>query len=189
MSSAIQELKDKIYLQRGVQSFWEQRTRAFSNRYKVVVVTLSGLLTFLALADLPGLLPSISLLAHVDTPLVLGLLSLLIFLLSIFVDIFSVSHRHTEHRRAVDRYTMLLRDLYGMANSGDTQPTTESVSEIERRYRDISTSVVTLTDAQFEQGERAYLRRRLRRRVIKQYPMAGPVKRWWLMRRQANGLQ
>jgi hypothetical protein len=185
MKRILDDLVFKARLQRDVHAYWEERCKAAASRYKVAILLLSGLLTFLSFTKLDIITMFLPLLTPTVISVSLALLSLAIFVLTVCIDMFSLTTKHVEHRSAMNRYTALLRDIYlADIKTVDSPEAKKLVAELEKRYRDLSTSVIPLTRSEFDRGEHEYYKREALRRHSRSYPFA-----WHIFRRLAVWLK
>jgi hypothetical protein len=163
----IKELKDKIYLQRGVHSFYEEKYRKLGLIYKICIILIPSLITFFSIAD-TELIKNLGISISIDNlRAICALLSFVLLVVTIAIDPLNIAEKFNEHKKTLNRYTILLRDLKEVEYNQSSKNTLEN---LEIRYRDISQNCISITDKNFAFAEKKYLQRWAKRNIIKSNP-------------------
>jgi hypothetical protein len=115
----------------------------------------------------------------------MGFGSLVLFLLAVFDQIFQITSRHDEHRRAIELYSQLLMDIGNAKLDGvPLKETRIRVEQFNHRYLQIAANTLSFTERKFARAEKAYLKMRALRRARKELVFAWP----WKVRRRAKAI-
>ena len=176
-------LERKSILQRSIHSYFEHRSRIISVIVTSVGIILPAMLTFIVFSDISFLKQYIPSINPNNLKLVIGLSSFLLFLLAVFDQIFQITTRHNEHRRAIELYTQLLRDMT-IAELGNVSGD-ESNFKLElfnQRYLQVSSNTIHFTEDKFARAEKAHLKYRAIRKARKELVFAWP----WQVNKRAK---
>jgi hypothetical protein len=179
------DLVRKIRLQRGVHDVFEGKARALLTAQKTINVVFTAFITLIVFADF-GLIGKI--LPHFSgqpASITVGVISFIIFVMNALADVFGLSSRYTDHLRAIQLYSDLLRDIkQSKVNTYDSVTEREVLMQLNDRYMQITFSSLNVGGRRFVHGETIYLRRRALRLAKKEAPFAY----WWTIRKRAQEL-
>lgn len=178
---AIQELEDdlirKIKLQRGVHSYFEQRSKMQSIFIKSILIVLPAMLTFIAFSDFDFLKIYLPTITENSIRLIIGSLSFILFITGILSEVFNISVVYERHREAIEQYSELLRNM----KEQKSNLTEEQITNFNQRYFSISTNSIHISSKKFIRGEKFHLKNQVLRAVMKK----NPFKCKWQIRKQA----
>lgn len=181
----LSDIVRKIRLQRGVHDVFEDNARRLLTVQKVINVVATAFITLIVFADF-GLINKI-LPEYSGDPAIItvGVMSFILFVMNALADVFGLSSRHTEHLRAIQLYSDLLRDIK-QSQTADYDASTgrEILLQFDNRYMQLTLSSLNLGGRKFERGETIYLRRCARRLAKKESPFAS----CWTIKKRANEL-
>jgi len=107
---------------------------------------------------------------------------------NILTEVFKGDLRHLEHRKAIERYTELLREIEMLespegksAKSAKIRP--ETFENFNKRYSQIAVTSPTFTDKQLERGMVYLLKSKATKSARKEQPFAP----FWRIRKAAKG--
>lgn len=179
------EIVRKIRLQRGVHDVFEDNARRLLTVQKVINVIMTAFITLIVFADF-GLIGKILPQYSGDPAIItVGVMSFVLFVMNALADVFSLSSRYTDHLRAIQLYSDLLRDIkQSQTASYDESTEREILLQFDNRYMQITLSSLNLGGRKFEHGETIYLRRCARRLAKKEAPFAS----CWAIKKRATEL-
>lgn len=181
-----EDLLRKAKLQRGVHSYFEEQTQAFAIAWRIGALVVPAIMAFVAIAD-STILAMVGIEMDAERArAILGVLGVIWFVVSVLADTFGIQERHREHRRAVERYTELLRDLKKAPISDEEDASL--LAQYEKRYLEIAESSRKVMDSCFDKGEAGYRRRQARRAARREHPFAMPWTLEKLARKKAQQL-
>lgn len=167
----IEDLKNKIKLQRSIHSYFEQRKKFISRIIISISIIIPAFLTFLAFSDIEFLKNYFPHLSSNTLILLFGCFSFILFLLSIFTEIFKLTDVHKEHRSSIEQYSILLRNIKLFEKENRKHDETEvAIMEFNKNYLQIAGSSVSFTDSEFLRGEQYALRKEIIRQGIHEKP-------------------
>ena len=157
MDEIIDDLERKIKVQRDNHSFFEQKRKNISIWIKCINIIIPGIITFIAFSDFDFLTKHFNI-NNFKSIIIIGLLSFILFLISIFDEIFKLTSNYQSHRLAIEQYSLLLRDIKIFKKEIDQCDHEDIVNAVEnynQRYLQISSSSITFTDKEFLQALKA----------------------------------
>jgi len=177
------DLERNTVLQSSAHSYYEHRSRIVSIVVTAVSIILPAIIAFIAFTDISFVKTYLPWVELTDLRMTMGFGSLVLFLLAVFDQIFQITTRHNEHRRAIELYSQLLMDIR-IANM-DGVPQKESnirVEQFNQRYLQIASNTLSFTEGQFARAEKAFLRKRALHQARKELVFASP----WKIRSKAK---
>jgi hypothetical protein len=172
-------------LQRSAHSFYEHRSRIVSIFVTAVSIILPAMVAFIAFTDISFVKEYLPWIDQNNLRISMGFGSLVLFLLAVFDQIFQITTRHNEHRRAIELYSQLLMDIRNANLSG--VPTKEGnirVEQFNHRYLQIAANTLSFSEGSFARAEKAYLKNRALGQARKEHVFAWP----WKIRRRAKAI-
>lgn len=167
------DLVRKIRIQRGVHDFLEDKTKFLLNTQKLINVTLSALITLVIFSDfglLTEIFPSFS---GKPAMLLTGCMSLIIFIVNLTADVFSLSENNAKHLQTIQQLTDLLSDIKKSKYSNEDQSIkNDRLQEFYERYLQISNSAINPGGKAFDRAQARYLQRRAIKIAIQQNPFS-----------------
>lgn len=179
------DLVRKIRLQRGVHDVFEGRARALLTIQKTINVVITAFITLIVFADFGLIGKVIPQYSGQPASITVGVIAFILFVMNALADVFGLSNRHTDHLRAIQLYSDLLRDIKQLkASNHDSDTEREVLLQLNDRYMQITFSTLNVGGRRFVRGEKIYLRRRALRLAKKEAPFAY----WWTIRKRAEEL-
>jgi len=184
-----QDIVRKIRLQRGIHRYFELRTRFTATLVKVINIVLPAHIVFLVFSDLTSLTGYVAWLTPMRVELLIGGAGFILFVTSVLTEVFKGDQRHTEHRRAIERYTELLQEVELMDFRGKSAKMRgESFQNLHKRYLQTTVTSPTFTDKQFDRAMGYLLRSKAIKMARKEQPFASPWKIRRLAKRKVNDI-
>jgi hypothetical protein len=180
MSSLRNDLEKKINLQRGVNSYFEQRGKLISILIKTVLIVLPAFLTFIAFSDFVFLKYYVPSLSEETLRLIIGLISFSLFIIGVISEVFNVTVVHERHRESIEQYSALLREMKELP----PQCSEEQLKLLNQKYTFISGSSPSISPKDFNKAESFHLKNELLRDARK----ADPFGCTWDIRKKAKEL-
>ena len=179
------DLEYRVALQRSAHSFYEHRSRIVSIAVTAVSIILPATIAFVAFTDIAFIKAYLPWISQSALKLSIGFGSLVLFLLAVFDQIFQITTRHDEHRRAIELYSQLLMDIGNAKLDGvPLKETRIRVEQFNHRYLQIAANTLSFTERKFARAEKAYLKIRALRQARKELVFAWP----WKVRRRAKAI-
>jgi hypothetical protein len=170
-------LEYRVLLQRSAHSYYEHRSRIVSIVVTAVSIILPATIAFIAFTDISFVKAYLPWISQNALKLSIGFGSLVLFLLAVFDQIFQITTRHNEHRRAIELYSQLLMDIRNATLDGvPIKETRIRVEQFNHRYLQIAANTLSFTEGKFARAEKAYLKMRALRQARKELVFAWPWK-------------
>jgi len=160
------DLIRKIYLQRGVHSYFEHRWKVQNIILKSTLIVLPAILVFATFSDFDFLQSYISKLSESDIRLFVGIISFILFITGILSEIFQISIIHEKHRDAIERYSELLRNI----REAGSNISEYKISALNQQYISISSNTIHISSKRFGKAEKQHLKQSAMRKIMKKNP-------------------
>jgi hypothetical protein len=178
-------LEHRVLLQRSAHSYYEHRSRIVSIVVTAVSIILPATVAFIAFTDVSFVKTYLPWVNENIMKISIGLGSLVLFLLAVFDQIFQITTRHNEHRRAIELYSQLLMDIRNAKLDGvPAKELNIRLEQFNHRYLQIASNSLSFTEGKFARAEKAYLKQRALRQARKELVFAWP----WKIRRRAKAI-
>jgi hypothetical protein len=179
------DLECRVALQRSAHSYYEHRSRIVSIAVTAVSIILPATIAFVAFTDVSFIKTYLPWVSQNTLKLSMGFGSLALFLLAVFDQIFQITTRHDEHRRAIELYSQLLMDIGNARLDGvPLKETRIRVEQFNHRYLQIAANTLSFTERKFARAEKSYLKMRALRQARKELVFAWP----WTIRKRAKAI-
>jgi hypothetical protein len=179
------DLERKAVMRRSAHSYYEHRSHIVSVVVTAFSIILPAIIAFIAFTDISFVKAYLPWIDINDLRMAMGFGSLALFLLAVFDQIFQITTRHNEHRRAIELYSQLLMDIRS-ANIGSVSAKESNIrmEQFNQRYLQIASNTLSFTEGRFARAEKAYLKKRALRQARKELVFAWP----WKIRRRAKAI-
>lgn len=155
----------KIKLQRGIQDISLEKYTRVSTLQKVISTTSSSFITLIVFADF-GIIHEVAPeLSGTPVMITIGIISFLIFLSSLFSDIFGVQDKTIKCTQTIERYTLLLNEIIQDSELDDSK-----LRAYSKRYLEISNSSQKFTNREFISLKRKYYMNIVYSRIVSDNP-------------------
>ena len=183
MKTIKNDLIRKINLQRSIHSYYERTTKHKALIFRSISIIAPAIVTFIAFSDFSFLKEFIPELSENHIKLTIGIIAFIIFLNSVFDEIFKISEKHKKHRNAIEQYSQLLRDIkLTIAQNPEINDHDSKIEMYNQRYIQLSANTIPFTDKQFNKAELEMLKCRAIRETIKKEPFL----RFWEIKKKAQ---
>jgi hypothetical protein len=176
------DLIRKIRQQRGIHDIFLDSSRLWMKAIKIFNIVSSSIVTLIVFADfgiINKIFPSLD---NFWVMLTVGIISFMIFLCNALVNTFNIDNKEVEHKRAIELYSDLLRDIRKTHLDKLKDKVKEiTLNQFNDRYMQITFSVIGIGGKSFIKSQSKYLRRQARRMAIKENPFLRP----WQIKKQA----
>ena len=181
--SLLEDLVRKTKQKRGTHGYLEE---LYGKRNKAVVILNvfgSSIISLLAFSDI-DILSKILMINSFDIlKIILGLIGFVMFIVNVLSQIFNLTEMRMLHRKAVELYSDLLRDIrQAHAHSENNQISQELLEAFNNRYLQTTIAAVPVTISKFEKAEAGDLRHEANRRALRINPFA----KYWQLRKLAK---
>jgi len=182
-NDVLSELVAKIRLHRGVQEFCAEKASTRTRGLQVLNVTGSSLITLVAFSDFGVLKRLFPLLTDFYVMLGVGTMGFILFLANALSHVFSLVEKEAKHRRTVEMYSEILRDLRkSLAEELSEETRSEVLQQFQDRFMDLQFSAISVVGIDFDRAQANYTRRSLVRMARRDHPFAAP----WTIRKHAK---
>ena len=179
------DLERKASVRRSAHAYYEHRSRIVSVFVTAISIILPAIIVFIAFTDISFVKVYVSWVDINDLRVAMGIGSLVLFLLAVFDQIFQITNRHNEHRRAIELYSQLLMDIRTVHLDGvPTKERNIRLDQFYQRYLQIASNTLSFTENGFSKAEKAYHKKRALRQARKELSFAWP----WKIRRRAKAI-
>ena len=184
MSLKLQDdLAYKIRQKRGAHGVLEEKFKKITSIYdivNIVATALISLLAFSSLSTLSSIFPSIT---KETLSILIGSLSFFLFVINVIFRIKGYDLKSTQHREAVQVYSQILRDIGAYKEQAPKNIIDKAAIEsFNMRYIQSTFSVIKITNKEFENAERKFIKHMAMRRAKINNPFMFP----WQIRKVAK---
>jgi len=159
----MEELAEKIRLQRGVHDIYLDRLMLFVTIQKILNVIISCFVTLIVFADFGLIEKTFPQYSGIPVMISVGLLSFILLIINSLSEVFQFSTKQLSHQSTIYKYTLLLTKVKLCIQKNET----DRHEDLSKEYLNISNDSINFGGKKFDRARKNYMYRKLKSSFIK----------------------
>jgi ABC-type multidrug transport system fused ATPase/permease subunit len=152
-----EDLLERMHLQKSVHSYYYAKTRVYAIVVKILMLLLPAIITYLSVSEIGDIGVRFINNGSFYNVSILSLISFILFILSVYIEVFNIDVKSKLHRNAINRLTKLRQEY-----SQELENYPKKDKEITEKYRELYIEIIEsspqFSDRQFIKGKKYYIK-------------------------------